>query len=103
MREAIGFRHGQRIHIGTNPKPALAVPVPQHAHNAGLANAAMHLNPPGSEALATSALVRTSSNPNSGWAWKSRRQAVSSSCHSRIFSTGVTRLILNVMLAMRKL
>ena len=51
MREAIGFRHGQRIHIGTNPKPALAVPVPQHAYHTGLANAAMHLNPPGSEAF----------------------------------------------------
>ena len=51
MREAIGFRHRQRIHIGTNPKPALAVPVAQHAHNAGLANAAMHLNPPGGEAF----------------------------------------------------
>ena len=51
MREAIGFRHGQRIHIRAQPKPALAVPVPQHAHNAGLANAAMHLNPPGSEAF----------------------------------------------------
>ena len=51
MREAIGFRHGQRIHIGTNTEPPLAIAVPQHAHHAGLANAAMHLNPPGSEAF----------------------------------------------------
>ena len=51
MREAIGFRYRQRIHIRAQPKPALPIPIAQDTNHPGIANAAMHFNPPGGEAF----------------------------------------------------
>ena len=59
--------------IGAGP-----LPVAQHADHAGAADAAMHLDAERSQAAsATMSEVRCSSKPISGWAWKSRRHAVS--------------------------
>ena len=44
--EVVGLRHGQRVHIRAQADPARPVAGAQHADHAGLADAAMHLDPP---------------------------------------------------------
>ena len=46
VRQAGGFLHRQRVHVGAQADRGLAVAVAQHADDAGLADAAMHLDAP---------------------------------------------------------
>ena len=45
-RAAGGLLHRQRVHVGAQADRGLPVAVPQHADDAGLADAAMHLDAP---------------------------------------------------------
>ena len=46
MRQAGCLLHRQRVHVGAQADRVLAVAVAQNADDAGLADAAMHLDPP---------------------------------------------------------
>ncbi|MNJ53957.1 hypothetical protein D3C77_493760 [compost metagenome] len=47
MTKVIVFRHGQGIHVRpqADHAPAIAAPAADHAHDTGLADAAMHFDP----------------------------------------------------------
>src|SRR5579859_5563696 len=51
MDEAVRLEDRQRVHIGTEPDRARRVAGPEHADDAGLADAVMHLDAEGSELL----------------------------------------------------
>ena len=47
IRQVVRLHDGQRVHVRPQADARLAVAGPQHADHAGLADAAMHLDPPG--------------------------------------------------------
>ena len=79
MVEGVVLVHRQRIHVGAQPDGARIVADPDGADDAGLADAGRDLAAPFLELRSPrSSTVRSSSKPSSGWAWMSRRMAVSS-------------------------
>ena len=44
--DIVGLLHGQGVHVGAQADRLFAVARAQHAHDAGAADAAMHLDPP---------------------------------------------------------
>ncbi len=88
MVEGVVLVHRQRIHVGAQPDGARIVADADGADHAGLADAGRDLAAPflelGRHDLAD---VRSSSKPSSGWAWMSRRMAVSSAVAAAILGS----------------
>jgi hypothetical protein len=88
MVEGVVLVHRQRIHVGAQPDGARIVADADGADHAGLADAGRDLAGPIPSAWsATIFEVRSSSKPSSGWAWMSRRMAVSSAVAAAILGS----------------
>ena len=80
VREAVVLGHGQRVHVGAQAHGLLAAAGAQDADDAGFPQARVDFQAPAAQLSATSVDVRVSWKASSGWAWMSRRSAVSSGC-----------------------